>query len=138
MKTAFEQLCDRLGVAQDTPEAEIVSTMVNDLIFADNCNFTDDEIVSIVLARYRRREEQATQQEINQGYKIVAAETYNEEKQFRIVLARKETQFGTNWVTWESKCDSSGLIDYFWGHYHDNEKAARIDYHRRLLSYYER
>lgn len=136
--TAFEQLCSKLGIAQASPEAEVVSAMVNDLIFADTCSFTDDEIVSIVSARYRHREEQAAQPEINQGYKIVAAETYNEEKQFRIVLARKETQFGTNWVTWESKCDSSGLIDYFWGHYHDNEKAARADYHRRLLSYYER
>lgn len=135
--TAFEQLCAQLGAAPESGAAEVISAMVNDLIFSDSCNYTDEEIVAIVAARYRRWEEQSKQPEINQGFKIVAAETYNEEKQFRIVLARRETQFGTNWVTWESKRDSSGLIDYFWGHYHDNEKAARIDYHRRLLSYYE-
>ena len=80
--------------------------------------------------------------EQNQGYEIIAAETYateNTGRQHQIVLGRMETKYGTTYVTWESSAmENSEYADYFWGHYHDTEKAARIDYHRRLLSHYER
>ena len=81
------------------------------------------------------------QPEMNQGYKIIAAETYatdNMGNQHRIVLGFMETQYGPAYVTWESGIGADGRPDYFWGHYFGDEKAARADYHRRLLSYFDR
>lgn len=80
--------------------------------------------------------------EQNQGHEIIAAEVYavdNYGRQARIVLAHKDTQYGPAYVTWESTISADGSSrDYFWGHYFSNEREARADYHRRLLSYYER
>jgi len=81
--------------------------------------------------------------EFNQGYEIIAAETYQiteKGRECRIVLGRMETKYGAMFVTWESTTGAiggDGYADYFWGHYLDNEKAARADYHRRLLEKYE-
>lgn len=141
MRTAFEQLCDKLGVAQASPEAEIVSMMVNEMIFSDS-EYTDEEIVEEVPKRFARWRARMAPKEVNEGYEIIAAETYRiivPGTEHRIVLGRIETEFGARFVTWES---TTGHIahdgtDYFWGHYFDNEKAAYADYHRRLLEHYE-
>lgn len=83
--------------------------------------------------------------EQNEGYTIIAAETYSTTRsgqESRIVLGRNETKHGTMFVTWESTRwalhNGGTKIDYFWGHYHDDENKARADYHRRLLEKYER
>lgn len=135
--TPFEQLCTRLGVAQNAAEAEVISAMVNASSFFSDKEYTDTEIIEAVAAGYVRW---ANRKERNQGYEIIAAETHateNSGRQHRIVLGRMETKYGAMFVTWESSDTGSGF-DYFWGHYHDTEKAAWADYHRRLLSYYER
>ena len=77
--------------------------------------------------------------EFNQGYEIIAAETYLTDPvgESRIVLGFRETQLGPAYVTWESGVNVAGRRDYFWGHYFGNEREARADYHRRLLSHYE-
>ena len=79
--------------------------------------------------------------EFNEGYEIIAAETYNAPRagrQDRIVLGRLETKLGTMFVTWASVIQPlTNRIDYFWGHYFSEEDQARADYHRRLLKKYE-
>lgn len=78
-------------------------------------------------------------QEFNQGYEIIAAETYataDTGKLYRVVLGRMETQYGTSYVTWDSTSGGTDFADYFWGHYFDNEKAAYADYHKRLAEHY--
>lgn len=79
--------------------------------------------------------------EFNEGYEIIAAETYNilaDDKEERVVLGRMESKYGTMYVTWESaRHPSEGVTDYFWGHYHGDERLARADYHRRLMEHYE-
>lgn len=81
--------------------------------------------------------------EFNQGYKIVAAEAYQTDSDgrvHRIVLGQLESSVGALWVTWDSVFDNATGIkgaDYFWGHYFDREKAARADYHRRLVEKYD-
>lgn len=78
--------------------------------------------------------------EYNQDYEIIAAETYavsDAGLQARIVLGFKETKFGPAYVTWDGGEDAYARRDYFWGHYFGNEREARADYHRRLLSHYE-
>lgn len=79
--------------------------------------------------------------EINAGFEIIAAETYNKRSEFisdRIVLGRKTTMYNTEYVTWEST-HTMGVLnqDYYWGHYFDNEAAARADYHERLMQKWE-
>lgn len=138
--TAFEQLCNKLCIAQASPEAEVVSMMVNGMIFSDN-EYTDDEIIEAVEAQFARWHARMVKKETNEGYEIIAAETYRTNLRIkrRIVLGRKETRFGPRFVTWESSTGhvASDGVDYFWGHYFDNERAARADYHRRLLEQYE-
>lgn len=137
MRTAFEQLCNKLGVAQASPEAEVVSTMVNEMIFSDR-EYTNEEIIEAVAERFARWSNR--RQEQNQGYAIIAAETYmtaDTGKQYRVVLGRMETRHGAMFVTWDSTTGGTDFVDYFWGHYFDNEKAARADYHRRLAEQYE-
>lgn len=81
----------------------------------------------------------------NEGYEIIASETYHvstiTEQESRVVLARKETTFGTMFVTWESNAllisQSCKKVDYYWGHYFDDENKARADYHKRLAAKYE-
>lgn len=79
--------------------------------------------------------------EINEGYEIIAAETYNvmaNDKEARIVLGKMETKYGAMFVTWESaRHPADGETDYFWGHYFDDEQKARADYHRRLIEKYD-
>ena len=81
---------------------------------------------------------------INEGYQIVASETYTASRSGQkscIVLAEKETSLGRMFVTWESTArllsNGSEKADYYWGHYFDDERKARADYHRRLLEKYE-
>ncbi len=78
--------------------------------------------------------------EINEGYEIIAAETYSTlraGRRYRIVLGKLETKLGTMFVTWESIIQPlTNRIDYFWGHYFSEEDQARADYHRRLLEKY--
>ena len=82
--------------------------------------------------------------EINEGYEIIAAETYlieSDGRRDRIVLGRMETKHGARFVTWESVIWPVHYLqprDYFWGHYFEDENKARADYHRRLLERYER
>ncbi len=82
--------------------------------------------------------------EFNEGFKIIADETYNisnDGRRERIVLGRKTTEYGVMFVTWESigtlQEDKSLRLDYFWGHYFEDSKSAYADYHRRLLAKYE-
>lgn len=81
---------------------------------------------------------------INEGYEIIALEAYSVSRagqESRVVLARKQTAFGTMFVTWESTArplpDGGENSDYYWGHYFDDESKARADYHRRLAAKYE-
>lgn len=81
---------------------------------------------------------------VNEGYEIIASETYTASRsgqESRIVLAEKETSLGKMFVTWESTAwllsNGSEKADYYWGHYFDDERRARANYHRRLLEKYE-
>lgn len=132
--TAFEQLCSNLGVDLDSEAAEVVSTLVNALIFSDG-DYTDDEIVAIVTDGFRKWENRSKPCESNQGFEIIATESYS--ATYRIVLGYKTTSLGPAYVTWESSAGADGTYDYFWGHYFSNEREARADYHRRLLRHYE-
>lgn len=83
-------------------------------------------------------------EEMNAGYKVIEAETYTTDncgKQARIVLGQKMTTHGAMFVTWESVAypqdNGSYRIEYFWGHYFDDGRAAFADYYRRLLEKYE-
>lgn len=83
--------------------------------------------------------------ERNAGYEIIAAETYTESRlgqQDRVVLGRNKTSLGTMYVTWESTIwplpNDNTKIDYYWGHYFDDERKARADYHARLAEKYAR
>ena len=136
--TAFERLCDRLGAAPGSTAAKVISATVNDLIFSDK-DYSDEEIIEMVAARFIQQGRRGTEQ--NQGYEIIAAETYGTSDigvQYRFVLGRMETKCGTMYVTWDSAIRGTGTVDYFWGHYFTDEKKARADYHRRLLEQYDR
>ena len=81
---------------------------------------------------------------INEGYQIVASETYTATRtgqESRVVLACKETSLGPAFVTWESTAwplsNGSEKADYYWGHYFDDGRKAHADYHKRLLAKYE-
>jgi len=79
--------------------------------------------------------------EFNEGYEIVAAETYFvrpwDDGEDRIVLGKIDTRIGTQYVTWEScRHPDDETADYFWGHYFDSENHAKADYHRRLADHY--
>ena len=80
----------------------------------------------------------------NEGYTIIVSETYTASRSgqmSRIVLGVKETSLGKMFVTWESTAwllsNGSEKSDYYWGHYFDDERKARADFHRRLLEKYE-
>ena len=80
----------------------------------------------------------------NEGYTIIVSETYTASRSgqmSRIVLGVKDTSFGRMFVTWESTAwllsNGSEKADYYWGHYFDDERKARADFHRRLLEKYE-
>ena len=81
--------------------------------------------------------------ERNAGFEIIASEVYHVSRlgqQSRIVLGRMETKLGIKYVTWESTLwpvEDHRAIDYYWGHYFDDEEKARADYHRRLFEKYE-
>lgn len=68
----------------------------------------------------------------NAGFEIIKSEFYNEN--YAIVIGKKTTQFGTEYVTWDSKPNENS---FFWGHYFTDEKRAMVDYHLRLITYYE-
>lgn len=79
--------------------------------------------------------------EFNEGYEIIAAETFCirswDDGEERIVLGKMDTRFGTHYVTWESlRHPEDEGADFFWGHYFDDERQARADYHRRLADHY--
>ena len=80
----------------------------------------------------------------NEGYTIIVSETYTASRSgqmSRIVLGVKDTSFGKMFVTWESTAwplsNGNEKSDYYWGHYFDDERKARADYHRRLVEKYE-
>ena len=83
--------------------------------------------------------------EKNAGYEIIASEDYGVSRlgqRDRIVLGRRATTQGAMFVTWVCAVwptkDGNAKVDYFWGHYFDDEAKARADYHRRLAEKYER
>lgn len=133
--TSFERLCLGLGVDPRSEAAEVVSQLVNGLIFSDSREYTDDEIIATVNGLIGKWEARAKQAESNQGFTIIAAEAYS--AKFRIVLGYKTTSLGPAYVTWESGTRADGTFDYFWGHYFGNEREARMDFHRRLFDHYE-
>ena len=74
----------------------------------------------------------------NAGYLILMDELY--EGNNGVALGRKETKYGTEWVTWgfTESLSTNEPRSYYWGHYFSNEKVALKDYHERLLREYER
>jgi len=78
--------------------------------------------------------------EINEGYAIVAAEFYEHEdgEEHAVVLGHMWTRLGAQYVTWERTrpLANPDACSYFWGHYFDNDTAARRDYHERLMVHY--
>ncbi len=52
--TMFEALCESLNVKQGSKHEIVVSNMVNDLIFDETRTYTDEEIVQIVTARFKK------------------------------------------------------------------------------------
>ena len=83
--------------------------------------------------------------EKNEGYEIIAREVYSTSRlgqQESIALGRNVTKHGTMYVTWDCTGwplkDGSTKVDYYWGHYFDDESKARADYHRRLTEKHER
>ena len=72
----------------------------------------------------------------NAGYLIIMDENYEDNN--GVALGRKETKYGTEWVTWGFTDCEDGTRSYYWGHYFRNEKVALKDYHERLLREYER
>ena len=71
----------------------------------------------------------------NAGYKIIKAECYGKTKEhcYYVVLGKKDSDYGTQYVTWES----TDLTSFYWGHYINNDIVAKKDYHQRLLNLYE-
>ena len=66
---------------------------------------------------------------MNEGFEIINSIIVNEETISEVVLGKNETRFGTQYVTW--LCRS--FEDYYWGHYMDDLKAAKIDFCQRAL-----
>lgn len=66
---------------------------------------------------------------MNQGFEIINAIVIDEETKSEVVLGKNETRFGTQYVTWLCK----GFKDYYWGHYKDDLKSAKIDFCERAL-----
>ena len=50
----FEELCNSLNVRHGSKHEIVVSNMVNDLIFDEARTYTDEEIVQIVTARFKK------------------------------------------------------------------------------------
>lgn len=78
--------------------------------------------------------------ENNQGCEIIKAETYHicpNCSEERIALGKIETRLGTRHVTWQSVRHTNGNTDYFWGHYHESERAALCDYYTCLAGKFE-
>lgn len=66
-------------------------------------------------------------------WEIIGAVKVGEEsgRNFEVVLGYRETRFGKEWVTWECN-DDKGKYNYYWGHYHRNEKNAYEDLTERI------
>jgi len=74
----------------------------------------------------------------NAGYKIFDYEVHNVHQdgvEECIVIGKMPGK--ERYVTWCAEHHPNGNWDYFWGHYFEDDTAARIDYHKRLLSYYD-
>ena len=54
--TMFEQLCKTLGVGHNTFAEQLVSEMVNEMIFDESREYTDDEIIAAVTKRFKEAE----------------------------------------------------------------------------------
>jgi hypothetical protein len=52
--TMFEELCASLNVKSGSKYEVAVCQMVNDLIFDDDRTYTDEEIVQIVSAKFKK------------------------------------------------------------------------------------
>ena len=52
--TMFEELCNTLNVRQGSKYEIVVCNMVNNLIFDDDRNYKDEEIVRIVSSRFKK------------------------------------------------------------------------------------
>lgn len=66
---------------------------------------------------------------VNAGFEIINSIVVNEETASEVVLGKKETRFGTEYVTWLCK----GFKDYYWGHYKTDSISAKIDFCKRAL-----
>ena len=66
---------------------------------------------------------------VNAGFEIINSIIINEETSSEVVLGKKETRFGTEYVTWLCK----NHTDYYWGHYRSDLKLAKIDFCERAL-----
>lgn len=73
----------------------------------------------------------------NAGFEIIAMEhvPYGEGIE-GVALGVKEGAFGTEYATWQFTRRPSEDHSFFWGHYFIEEKAARIDYHKRAIRLY--
>lgn len=68
----------------------------------------------------------------NGSFRIEQSEIYTIcPPHFAVVLAH--SQASGMWATWET----GGPNDFFFGHYFETEREARMDYHERLLTYYK-
>lgn len=54
-----------------------------------------------------------------------------------IALGRRETKFGTEYVTWQF-IDWPAERSYFWGHYFMDKDTARMDFNDRVLKLIDR
>ena len=75
---------------------------------------------------------------MNEEWEIIGAVKVGEEsgRNFEVVLGYRETRFGKEWVTWECN-DDRGKYNYYWGHYHRNEKSAYEDYSERIMDVFK-
>jgi len=62
----------------------------------------------------------------NIGFEIVEAVPIDDT--YEIVLGKRSTGFGMEWVTWFCKDKKN----YFWGHYHWSRADAFADFERRI------
>lgn len=73
----------------------------------------------------------------NAGFEIASMEyaPYGEGVE-GVALGVKEGSFGLEYVTWQFARHPSEDYSFFWGHYFTDERAARIDYHKRAIRLY--
>ena len=78
----------------------------------------------------------------NAGYEIILEEVYHVRESGTkdvIALGRMVKPNYTKFVTWEGLVYSGGTREYFWGHYFEtDERAAHMDYHKRLYDRYDK